>query len=127
MIKFNARYFYLAILLLFIEVLIALFINDRIIRPFIGDVLVVILIYCFVKAFWPIRPSTAALFVFAFACIVEGLQYLNIVDRLGLQDNRLLATVIGTTFDWKDILAYGIGAALVLIAEYRLRHKRHHA
>jgi hypothetical protein len=121
MIKFNAKYFYLAVLLFLIEVLIALFLDDRIIRPFVGDVLVVVLIYCFIKAFWPIRPSTAALGVFAFACLIEGLQYLRLVDRLGLRDNRLIATVLGTTFDRKDILAYAIGAALVLAVEYRLK------
>ncbi|MBD2105903.1 DUF2809 domain-containing protein [Nodosilinea sp. FACHB-13] len=119
MSKFNAKYFYLAVLLFLVETLIAIFLDDRIIRPLIGDILVVVLIYCFIKVFWQIRPITAALGVFAFACLIEGLQYLQLVDRLGLRDNRLIATVLGTTFDSKDILAYAIGAALVLIAEYR--------
>ncbi|MBW4660549.1 MAG: DUF2809 domain-containing protein [Drouetiella hepatica Uher 2000/2452] len=117
MIKFNVKYFWLTILLFLIETLIAVFLTDRFIRPFVGDVLVVILIYCFIKAFWQIRPSTAIAFVFAFACIIEGLQFLNFVDRLGLRDNQLIATMLGTTFDGKDILAYAIGAILVLVAE----------
>ncbi len=121
MIKFNAKYFSLAILLFLIETLIAIFLDDRIIRPFGGDILVIPLIYCALKAFWPLRPRPAVLLVFAFACLIEALQYLNLVDRLGLRDNRLLATVLGTTFDGKDLLAYAIGAALVLIAEHRLR------
>jgi hypothetical protein len=125
MIKFNAQYFGLAIFLLLIEVLIAIFLDDRFIRPFVGDVLVVILIYCLIKAFWQICSNTAIALVFAFACMVEGLQYLNIVDRLGLRGNPLFSTVIGTTFDAKDILAYAIGAALVFIAEHRrLSHDR---
>lgn len=118
MITFNPKYFYLAIALFLIETLIALFLDDRIIRPLVGDVLVIPLIYCFIKAFWPLRPAPAALLVFAFACLLEALQYLRLVDRLGLQDNPLLATILGTTFDGKDILAYGIGAALVLLAEH---------
>lgn len=124
MIKFNAKYFYLAVLLFLIEALIAIFLDDRIIRPLIGDILVVVLVYCFIKAFWQIRPITAALGVFAFACLLEGLQYLHLVDRLGLRGNRLIATVIGTTFDSKDILAYAIGSALVLGVEYRLGSSR---
>lgn len=120
MIKFNAKYFYLAILLFLVETLIAIFLDDYIIRPLVGDVLVIPLIYCGIKAFWPLRPTTAALFVFVFACFIEGLQYLRFVDRLGLRDNPFLSTILGTTFDWKDILAYAIGAALVLAVEYRL-------
>ncbi|MBD1915602.1 MULTISPECIES: DUF2809 domain-containing protein [Cyanophyceae] len=119
MIRFNTKYFYLAILLFLIEASIAIFLDDRIIRPLVGDILVVVLIYCFIKAFWQIRTITAALGVFAFACLIEGLQYLQLVDRLGLRDNRLIATVLGTTFDSKDILAYAIGAALVLVVEHR--------
>ncbi|MEP0948837.1 DUF2809 domain-containing protein [Leptolyngbya subtilissima] len=99
--------------------MIAIFLDDRIIRPLIGDILVVVLIYCFIKAFWQVRPITAALGVFAFTCLIEGLQYLQLVDRIGLRDNRLIATVLGTTFDSKDILAYAIGAALMLVAKYR--------
>lgn len=119
MSKFSAKYFCLAVLLFLIEAAIAIFLDDRIIRPLVGDILVVVLIYCFIKAFWQIRPITAALGVFAFACLIEGLQYLQLIDRIGLRDNRLIATVLGTTFDRKDMLAYAIGAALVLVAEYR--------
>ncbi|WP_225886999.1 DUF2809 domain-containing protein [Nodosilinea nodulosa] len=119
MIRFNAKYFYLAISLFLVETLIAVFLGDRIVRPFVGDILVVILIYCFVRAFWQIRSTAAVLLVFVFACLIEGLQYLNLIDRLGLEGNRFFATVIGTTFDWKDILAYAIGAAVVLIVEHR--------
>lgn len=124
MLKFNAQYFYLAVLLFLIEASIAIFLDDRFIRPLVGDILVVVLIYCFIKAFWQIQPITAALGVFAFACLIEGLQYFQLVDRLGLRDNRLIATVFGTTFDGRDILAYAIGAALVLVVEYRPRVSR---
>ncbi len=123
MIKFNAKYFYLTLLLFLIETLIAIFLDDRIIRPLVGDVLVIPLIYCLLKAFWPLRSTTAALYVFAFACLIEGLQYFRFVDRLGLQDNLFLSTILGTTFDWKDIVAYAIGTILVLIADRRVRSR----
>ncbi|WP_257236683.1 DUF2809 domain-containing protein [Nostoc sp. 'Peltigera malacea cyanobiont' DB3992] len=76
MFIFNKRYFYLTLILFLIEICIAVFVNDSFIRPFIGDVLVVILIYCFVKTFWNIHSSIAALSVLAFSCAIEILQYL---------------------------------------------------
>ncbi len=118
-LTFNRKYFYLTVLLFLIEVFIAVFIDDQFIRPFVGDVLVVILIYCFVKSFWKIRANVAALSVFVFACAVEGLQYLNIVDRLGLRQYKVLAIILGTTFDWKDIFAYALGTAIILAWENR--------
>jgi hypothetical protein len=116
---FNRHYFYSTVLLFLIEVYIAVFIEDRFIRPFVGDVLVVILIYCFVKSFWKVRSNIAAVSVFIFACAIEGLQYLNLIDKLGLRQDKLLVIILGSTFDWNDILAYALGTALILGWENR--------
>lgn len=126
MAQFNLKYFYWAILLFLIEVGIAIFFNDSLIRPFVGDVLVVILIYCVIRAFWQIRVFPLALSIFVFACLVEVLQYFNFVDVLGLRSYKLLVIILGTTFDWKDIVAYALGTAIVLGWEdrrgsYRMR------
>ncbi len=123
MFKFNKKYFFFALVLFLIEVCIAIFVDDIFIRPFIGDVLVVILIYCFIKAFWNIQSSIAAVSVFTFACIIEILQYFNFVDKLGLQNNRILAIALGSTFDWKDLIAYAIGAITVLWFENKTNKK----
>ncbi|AUT01330.1 hypothetical protein CLI64_13490 [Nostoc sp. CENA543] len=119
MLKFNQKYFYWTIILFIIEVCIAVFIDDGFIRPLIGDVLVVILIYCFIKSFWQIKSSTVALSVFAFACFIEVLQYFNFVNYLGWQKYKILAVALGSTFDWKDIIAYAIGTATILWLEHR--------
>jgi len=116
---FNRKCFYLTVLLFLTEVCIAVFIDDQFIRPFIGDVLVVILLYCFVKSFWKIRSKVAALSVLVFACAIEGLQYLNLIDRLRLRQYKLLTIILGTTFDWKDIFAYVLGIAIALAWENR--------
>jgi hypothetical protein len=119
MFTFNKKYFYFTFLLFVIEVCIAVFVDDGFIRPFIGDVLVVILIYCFVKTFCKINSSIVALSVFAFACTIEILQYFNFVNKLGWQKYQILAVALGSTFDWKDIVAYAIGIITVLFWENR--------
>ena len=117
LLKFNRPYFVLAALIFAVEILIAIFAHDRIIRPYVGDVLVVILIYCAVKAFLDTPVLTTALSVLAFSFVIEGLQYLNIVERLGLQNSTIAATIIGTSFAWNDIIAYIIGIIPVLLFE----------
>jgi Protein of unknown function (DUF2809) len=114
MLFFNKSYAFYTILLFLVEVFIAVFINDNFVRPFIGDVLVVILIYCLVRTFWNIRYRTAALSVLAFAFTIEVLQYFKLVDVLGLQKYKIIAIAIGSTFDWKDIIAYILGTTIVL-------------
>jgi Protein of unknown function (DUF2809) len=114
---FNLRYFYWTVLLLVTEICIAVFMREQFIRPFIGDVLVVILIYCLIKTFWNIRVRVASFSVFAFACTIEVLQYFNLVGLLGLQKYQLLVIILGSTFDWNDILAYAIGTAVILWLE----------
>lgn len=117
MLTFNKKYFLLTILIFAIEVFIALYVHDTIIRPYIGDVLVVILIYCFVKSFLKLPVLPAAVFVLLFSFGVEFLQYLNIVEKLGLQNSKIARTVIGTSFAWIDLVCYIAGIIIVLIAE----------
>jgi len=118
MISFNPRYFTIAFTLLIIEVLIALFVHDSFIRPYFGDFLVVILMYCAVRSFIKASPLKIAIGVLLFSYLIETLQYFSIVDRLGLTKNVLARTVIGYGFEWWDILAYTIGIILVLAIEY---------
>ena len=116
--RFNIRYFAVASLIFVVEILIAVFVHDRIIRPYVGDVLVVILIYCFVKSFidLPVLPTALAVLLFSFA--VETLQYYEIVNQLGLRDSKLASTIIGNSFAWIDVMAYIIGIILVLCVEF---------
>ena len=117
MFKFNKTYFALAALIFSIEVLIALYVHDTIIRPYIGDLLVVMLIYCFVKAFLNVKVVPTAICVLLFSFFVETMQYLNIVEKLGLEDSKIARTVIGTSFEWIDLLAYTTGILIVLVIE----------
>ena len=77
-------YLFATLILLGIEVLIALFVHDKFVRPYVGDVLVVMVIYMFVRVFVPEKVSLLPLLVFLFATGVEALQAVNIVEVLGL-------------------------------------------
>ncbi len=124
MLTFSRTYFIITITIFVIEVLIALFLNDRFIRPYFGDVLVVILIYCFIKTFLNCPYWAVALFVLLFSFTIETLQYVNIIEKLGLQNNKIARTVIGTSFSWKDIACYLAGIILIIIIERtRLKQK----
>ncbi|MBT7828499.1 MAG: DUF2809 domain-containing protein [Bacteroidetes bacterium] len=117
MITFNKKYFGLAVLIFLVEIAIALFVHDNFIRPYIGDLLVVVLIYCFIKSFLKLPVLTVALFVLIFSFSIEILQFLNIVEKLGLENSKTAKIVIGTSFNWLDLLAYLIGIGFVLITE----------
>jgi hypothetical protein len=119
---FNRKYFALASLVFVMEVCIALFVKDKFVRPYVGDVLVVILMYCFVKSFFKWNVNTVALGVLAFAFLIEFFQYLNIVEKLDLK-NPVVRTVLGTSFAWYDVWAYIAGFALVLLIEKQVQRR----
>ncbi len=111
----RVTYFIITIVLLIIEVLIALFVHDSFVRPYVGDVLVVVVIYTFIRIFIPEKIKLLPLYIFLFGTFVELMQYIDIVELLGLQDNRFFSVLIGTTFDIKDIICYGVGCLLIAI------------
>lgn len=117
------HYFVIFLLLLAVEVLIALYVHDDFIRPYIGDVLVVVVIYCFIRIWMPEKCRLLPLYVFFFAAGVEGLQYFNLISALGLEENVFLRVLIGSVFDWKDILCYAAGCAVLEGYERMKRYK----
>jgi hypothetical protein len=119
MFTFRPAYFVGALFLFLVEVLIALYVTDRFIRPYFGDYLVVILVYCFVRAVVKSSVTKAAIGVLLFAYLVEFLQWMDIVTALGLEQNTMAKTVMGTRFEWADMLAYTIGILTVVFLENR--------
>lgn len=120
----RTEYAIVTVILLLIEVLIALYVHDAFVRPYIGDVLVVIVIYTFIRIFIPKRCKLLPLYIFVFAVLVEVLQLFHIVEILGLKDNWCISVLVGSVFDWKDILCYGIGCILLGTYEVLNRGRR---
>ncbi len=115
--KFQWKYGVTFITLLVAEVLIALFVHDKIVRPYIGDILVVILMYTLIRSFIEKPTRYLPIYLFIFSGGVELLQYFKLIEILGLHKNRFIATIMGTTFDMKDIGCYFIATILLVIWE----------
>lgn len=111
------------VLLVITEVLIALYVHDDFVRPYVGDVLVVIAVYCAVRIFIPVKCKLLPLYVFIFAGGVELLQYFDLVKKLGLENNIFLRTLLGSVFDVKDIICYAAGCIVLGIYEIMIRKK----
>ncbi|MDB5132031.1 MAG: hypothetical protein JWR02_1780 [Mucilaginibacter sp.] len=114
---FNKAYFIAALTLFIAEVLIGAYMHDTIIRPYGGDFFVVILMYCIIKSFFNLPVLQTACYVLIFAYTVEISQYFHLVNLLSLQNNRMAKILLGTSFSVTDLLAYSLGALLVIITE----------
>jgi len=119
----SKKYTILFIILLLSELYIGFFVNDTIIRPYIGDLLVVILIYSFIRIFIHNSYLIIALSTFIFACLVEFAQYYDVISWLGLEDSKTARVLIGTSFSWIDILAYFGGFILIILVEETFKRK----
>jgi glucan phosphoethanolaminetransferase (alkaline phosphatase superfamily) len=115
--KLNKTYLFLTLILFITEVFIGLYLHDQLIRPFGGDLLVVILIYCFVKSFFNTPWLKTAISTLIFSYIVEVSQYFNLLNHLGLQNSKAAAILLGHSFSCGDMLCYTIGIAIVMITE----------
>lgn len=105
----------LFLLLLSIEALIALFVHDSFVRPYMGDVLAVAVVYFFLRILIPEKFPWLPAAVFVFAVLVEFSQYLCLAGRLGIT-NPVLRILLGSVYDSKDIVCYGVGC--ILLAGY---------
>ncbi|WP_233195824.1 DUF2809 domain-containing protein [Aquimarina sp. MAR_2010_214] len=97
-----------------IEILIALFVDDKIIRPYLGDTIVVILIYCFFRSFLKGKARLIAIGTLLFSYTIEILQYFNFVEVLGLGHYKLARIILGNSFSWLDMLSYTFGFIIVV-------------
>lgn len=120
-IRFHLKFFIAAIVIFIVECLIAAFLHDPIIRPYVGDFLVVIFLYCLVRSFIDIPAIPLAIGVLLFAYLVEMLQYFSFIDRIGLRHSKLANLILGNRFEWIDLVAYTLGVAVVIVWETRRR------
>ena len=107
----NKRLIYATIfcVLMILEICIALFVHDAFVRPYVGDMLVTLLLCCMARVVFPEKMRLLPLFVFLFAACVEVGQYFDLVALLGFEDNRFISIALGRTFSLMDIVCYAVG------------------
>jgi hypothetical protein len=108
------RYAVATLAVLAVELVIALFVRDAFVRPYVGDTLAVVLLYCAVLSVLELPRASVALGALGVALFVELTQAFTLVDRLGLGEVAIARVVLGTYCDGHDIVAYA--AALPLLA-----------
>ncbi|MBQ8574481.1 MAG: DUF2809 domain-containing protein [Clostridia bacterium] len=114
----KSRLIFLAVfvLLFAVEVLIALYVHDDFIRPYVGDMIVTVVVWSFARIIFPDRFKLMSLYVMIFAILVEVGQYFNYVELLGIT-NPILVTMMGTSFAWADIACYAVGCVVAVVAD----------
>ena len=120
----KARFPYIAgfLLLLGVEICIGVFYFSHFIRSYVGDVIVVWVIYCLFRSFVPKKFNSyaVALGILAFSFAVEFLQMAHIADILGVE-NGLLRIIIGTSFAVEDLWCYAAGTAVTVLEIFIFR------
>jgi Protein of unknown function (DUF2809) len=86
-------------------------------RGFVGDMLAVVLVYYGFKSFVRARPLWLAVAALLVGYAVELAQYLSHLAGWKISQ-PILRTLVGSTPDWWDMLAYTLGFGMVLLAEH---------
>ena len=116
-------YFLIFFGLLATEIVIALFVNDAFVRPYVGDMLVTLLLCCLCRVILPDKVRLLPVYVFVFAACVEIGQYFDLVALLGLADNRIISIVLGRTFSWMDLVCYAVGCVAAFLLDQIINKK----
>lgn len=101
------------LVLLGIEIYIGACVHDATVRPYVGDVLVTILLCCMGRILFPEGLPWLPTAVFAFAVVVECIQLI----RIPALEGTIWGIILGSTFDWTDLVCYGIGCLCFAAAE----------
>lgn len=123
MFRFRLPWAVFALLLFALEVFIGAKVHDAFVRPYLGDVLVVLLVHAVVRTFvaWPWRRVLPGVVVFAF--FVEGLQALHLGELLGLRPGSIASIVLGSQADLKDLVCYVVGGLVAAGIEWILEDR----
>ena len=108
-----------AVLLLFAEIWIALYVRDDFLRPFGGDILVTLLLCCLLRAVIAGRIPYLPLWVFLFAAAVECAQGLGITALIP-EGWTVVRIAVGSSFSFWDLVCYAVGCLLFWGAEWLL-------
>jgi hypothetical protein len=113
-----------ALAVFLIEAAIALWVHDSVIRPHGGDALAVVLVYLALRAATAVGPKSGAAIALAIAFAVEAAQWIGLAAMLGLRPHTIGETMLGSSFDVGDLIAYCLGALAILVGEAMRSRRR---
>ncbi len=119
----RARLIYAAVfaVLFAVEIIIGLYVHDQFVRPYIGDMLVVVLLWALVRMIIPFRAVWLSGAIYVFAVLS---QMIPLVDFLEIE-NRLIRVLMGTSFAVGDLFAYAAGCIVTAIVDIAVfRHRK---
>ncbi len=120
----HSLYYLIGFILLYLtEAIIAMHTSGWI-RGYIGDVLVIPLLYCLIQMFTNALPRILPVCLFGLGCLAEFLQFIRIHDILGIPEGTPFGIIIGTRADWIDILCYAVGTLGILASIHIAKHIR---
>lgn len=115
-LQFSLKYLLLTVFIFLVEVLIATKLSGIFfVRAYLGDVIVVMLLYTFVKSFVKVNNEKLILGILIFSFLIEFAQYFHIAEKLGFRPGSLMYIVIGNSFSWIDNLCYAIGCLILYL------------
>ena len=115
-IRFHLGYFLLSLLLFLIEIAIAKYVTGWI-RSYLGDVLVIMLIYSAVMTIIKLNKKVVVLLTLILAFAIEFSQYFKLAELLGFEKGSIAYIVLGNTFSVEDLICYLVGGFVILIIE----------
>ena len=115
-IRFHLGYFLLSLLLFLIEIAIAKYVTGWI-RSYLGDVLVIMLIYSAVMTIIKLNKKVVVLLTLILAFAIEFSQYFKLAELLGFEKGSIAYIVLGKTFSVEDLICYLVGGFVILIIE----------
>ncbi|MEC4004810.1 DUF2809 domain-containing protein [Flavobacterium sp. SUN052] len=116
----KTKYLIISCCILFIEITIAVFVNDQFIRPIFGDYLASILVFYLLATFLKNDLNKIAIISLLISYTIEFSQYFHILELFHLDKIKILKIILGNSFSWTDMLAYTLGIiTVVLIHNYK--------
>jgi hypothetical protein len=110
-------YAVILVFLLAVELLIARYLHDRFVRPYVGDAIAVVLAYAGFRAVFGLGFRAGLVAALLLATAIEISQHFHLTSLLGLDAYPFVRVVLGQGFDWLDFVAYGAGGLAVIAGE----------
>jgi hypothetical protein len=118
---FRIFYFVGFLLVFALEVAIGIgAVGGSFVRGSVGDMLVIILIYCLLRAAFNLVPIQATAIAVAAGFVAEALQSVHLADLIGLKPGSMLYIIVGNTASLSDLVMYLLGGLMALALDHYL-------